>query len=119
MADFFVDAGELNRRIQILRKTEQSDSAGYLAPETEPEVVHTCWAKFSQTSGSSIQKANADWGEVKVRFLIRHTKKKLNRKMVVRFGGLDYEIEYINTYGDSRRYTELWCKLGSQKGELA
>ena len=118
MADFYVDAGELNRRIQILRKTEQSDSAGYQAPATEPEVVHTCWAKFSQSSGTSLQKANADWGEVKVRFLIRHTKKKLNRKMFVRFNGLDYEIEYINTYGDCRRYTELWCKIGSQKGVL-
>ena len=118
MATFYVDAGEINRRIQILRRTDTADKAGYLAPETEPEVVHTCWAKFSQTSGTSIKKANADWGEVKARFLIRHTKKKLNRKMFVRFNGLDYEIEYINTYGDSRRYTELWCKIGSQKGVL-
>lgn len=99
----FVNAGELNKRIQIYRKNG------------EPLLVHTCWAKFSQTSGTTVQKAGADWGEVKVRFLIRHTKKELDRKMFVRYADADYEIEYINTYGDSRQYIEIWCKAGSQK----
>lgn len=97
-----VNAGELNKRIQIFRKGEE-------------QPAHSCWAKFSQTSGSTVQKAEADWGEVKVRFLIRYTKKDLDRKMFVRYAGADYEIEYINGYGDNRQYIEIWCKAGSQK----
>ena len=30
--------------------------------------------------------------------------------MFVRYKGLDYEIIYLNTYGDSGEYMELWCK---------
>ena len=99
-----VDAGRLNKHIGIYRKGET--------------LVHSCWAQFSQTSGSSMQKANADWGEVKVRFLIRYTKKELDRKMIVRYNDTDYEIEYINTYGDSRQFIEIWCKAGSQKRRI-
>ena len=98
-----VNAGELNKHIQIYRKNGT------------PALVHSCWAKFSQANGSTVQKAEADWGEVKVRFLIRYTRKELDRKMFVRYAGTDYEIEYINGYGDNRRYIEIWCKAGSQK----
>lgn len=36
--------------------------------------------------------------------------------MFVRYKGLDYEIIYLNTYGDSGEYMELWCKWLSVKG---
>ena len=55
-------------------------------------------------------------GEARVRFLIRYTRKKIDRKMFVRYKGLDYEIIYLNTYGDSGEYMELWCKWLSVKG---
>ena len=31
---------------------------------------------------------------------------------------LHQKMRLLNTYGDCRRYTELWCKIGSQKGVL-
>ena len=71
-------------------------------------VVRRPWAQFSQTSGTELTKANADMSEVMVRFLIRWSSTPLSRKMVVRYAGDDYEIEYINGYGDSREYVELW-----------
>jgi len=111
-----VNAGELNKRIQILRKTESVNAAGYLAPATEPEVVHTCWAKFSQTSGTEMVKANADFGDEKVRFLIRYTRKPIDRKMFVLYGGSRYEIQYINDYGDAHQYIELWCVWCGKEG---
>lgn len=105
----YINAGELDKRISIYRKPEL-EGDGYLPEESEPALVHICWAKFTQTSGTEIVKANADFGEVKVRFLIRHTRKKIDRKMFVRYKGLDYEIVYLNTYGDSGEYMEIWCK---------
>ncbi len=111
----YVNAGELNKRISIYRKPEL-DGDGYLPEAAAPVLVHTCWAKFSQTSGTELAKANADVGEARVRFLIRHTRKEIDRKMFVRYKNLDYEILYLNTYGDSGEYMEIWCRWRSVKG---
>lgn len=111
----YVNAGELNKRISIYRKPELEED-GYLPESPEPVLVHTCWAKFSQTSGTELVRQNADMGEVKVRFLIRWTNRPIDRKMIVRYKGLDYEIVYLNAYGDSGEYMEIWCKWLSGKG---
>lgn len=111
----YINAGELNKRISIYRKPEL-DEDGYLPENSEPVLVHTCWAKFSQTSGTELARQNADMSEVKVRFLIRWTSRPVDRKMIVRYKGLDYEIVYLNTYGDSGEYMEIWCKWLSNKG---
>ena len=109
-----VNAGDLNKKIKIIKVIKSKDKDGY---ETVKEtVVRTPWAKFSQTSGTELVKANADMSEVKARFLIRWSSTKLSRKMIVRYGGNDYQIEYINPYGDSKEYVELWCSLLTLEG---
>lgn len=110
----YVNAGELNKRISIYRKPELEED-GYLPENPEPTLVHRCWAKLSQTSGTELVRQNADMGEVKVRFLIRYTRKEIDRKMIVRYKERDYEIVYLNTYGDSGEYMEIWCKLLSNE----
>lgn len=105
----YVDAGELNKRIGIYRKPEP-EADGYLPEGAEPELVRRCWAKVTQTSGTELLKANADFGEVKVRFLARWSRVEIDRKMFVRYRGGKYEILYINPYGDSREYLEIWCR---------
>ena len=109
-----VNPGELNKRIQIISKTRVYDNNGYY---TESEtVVHSCWAKFSQTSGTEIVKNNSDFANLNVRFLIRHTPNSIDRKMIARYGGNDYEIVYLNGYGDSKEYVEIWCNRMTQEG---
>lgn len=115
----YVNAGELNKRIEICRKPEPGPG-GYLPEGAEPEPVRRCWAKFTQTSGTEMVKANADFGEVRVRFLIRYTRGVIDRKMFVRYRNVDYEILYINGYGDSGEYLELWCRaLGNGRQRAA
>lgn len=109
-----VDAGELNKRIEIVREDRTKTPNGY--DEITETAVHRCWAKFAQTSGTELVKANADFGEERVRFLIRWTERAIDRKMAVRYGGSRYEIEYINDYGDGHQYIELWCKWLSRDG---
>lgn len=104
-----INAGELNKKISIYSRGETEDADGYETDPTET-LVHTCWAKFSRTSGTETFKANADFSETKVRFLIRYTKKPIDRKMFVRYAGTDYEITFINDYGDAHKYIELWCE---------
>ena len=101
------NAGELNARIEILALEVTEDADGY---DEEREVIqHRCYAKFTEQSGTELIKADSDVSSAKVRFLIRWTDKEIHRKMAVRYNGRRYEIEYVNRYGDSRRWIELWC----------
>ncbi len=101
-----VQAGELNRRIEIVQITETTDSDGY--GTTHRRTVRSCWAKVTKTSGAELVRANADFGQEKVRFLIRYPGAGvIDRKMLVHYEGRDYEIEYLNDYA-GRQYLEIW-----------
>lgn len=111
MKNYKIDPGELNKRITILRITGQKDAAGYLAGGPLLVPVRECWAKFTRTSGSEKEKNNADFAEIRVRFLIRTPPKDvvIDRKMLVEYNEHLYGIEYTNDYGDEGQYTELIC----------
>lgn len=103
-----VNAGNLSKRIEIIRRTKTKDKDGY---ETVTDtVVRTPWAQFSRTSGTEAQRAGAEMEDIKVRFLIRSGKSRVSRKDVVRYDRDEYEIEYVNDYGDAGEYTELICR---------
>lgn len=111
-----VNPGELNKRIEIVQPERVYDSEGYYQ-ETDVSV-HSCWAKFSRTSGTEIFQAKADFTEVEARFLIRWVRKEINRKMQVLYSGKRYEIEYVNDYGDEQRYIEIWARLNTKEAEI-
>lgn len=105
----FIDAGELNKRITISAKITSRDEEGYPTETLAP--VRSCAASFSRLSGKEMIRAGADFSEVRVRFVVRHSYSvALDRKMVVTYGGDQYEIEYVNDYGDRHEYVELICK---------
>lgn len=109
-----VDAGALNRRIQIFRITTQKDADGY---ESRVEtLVRSPWAQFSQVSATTLVRGDADMGETRGRFLIRWSMVELSRKDIVRYAGKEWEIEYINPYGDQREYVELLCRQLTLEG---
>lgn len=103
----YVNAGELSKRIEIIQREYTTGPGGYeIATET---VVRRAYARLSQVSGTEIIRAGADFGRVNVRFLVRASSIPIDRKMLVRYNGEDYEIQYINNYGDAGEYTEIWC----------
>ena len=112
-----VDAGKLSKRIQFLRKTTKKDADGYDVPG-EPEPVRETWAQFSQTSGTELIRANAEFGEAKVRFLTRYYADIQDRRLTIHYDGRDYDILYLNTYGDEKTYTEYWCERHTQEGKV-
>ena len=109
-----VNAGELRQRIQIVQIKYEPDADGYSVPQEE--LVHRCWAKVTFTSGTELVKANSDFGQVKARFLIRHTNIPIDRKMLVRHGGRNYEIEFVHDYEYSHQYMEIWGTWRDRKG---
>ena len=109
-----INPGRLNKRIEVIAMTKAEDADGYSS--TTETVVHSCWASFQRMSGSEVVKSDADFTKIRVRFVIRATKKPIDRKMIVRYGGEDYEITYINEYNDSLEYTEIWCTRTTLEG---
>ena len=110
----YVNPGELNKKIQIIRKSdgETYDDEGLLF-ENE-EIIRECWAKVTNTSGTELIKAGSEIVKAKKRFLIRWTDTEITAAMIVRYAGEDHEIQYINPYGDSREYMEIWTEIGKR-----
>lgn len=112
-----IDAGALNKRILFIRRVPVTTADGYEAGTAE-KIVRECWAKFSQTSGTELIRAGAEMGESKVRFLTRYHPAITDRRLVVRYAGADYDILYVNTYGDEEEYIEFWCERRTLEGKV-
>ena len=108
-----INAGEFSHWIEIRRPESAKNAAGYGSGTNS--LVCRRRARVTRTSGTELVKANADFGQEKVRFLIRYTTQPIDRKMFVRWRGLDYEIEYINDYA-GRRYIEIWGVRQTKEG---
>lgn len=104
-----INPGKLDKKIQIIKIQEKQDKDGF--PALSESVVRECFAKYSKTSGSEIIKSGTEFSDARARFLVRHSPIEIDTDMFVRYAGKDYNIEYINTYGDSREYTEIWTTL--------
>ncbi len=112
-----VDAGKLSKRIQFLRQPAARDRDGYPSPAA-PAPVREVWAQYSQTSGTELVRAGAEFGEAKVRFLTRYYTDIQDRRLTIRYDGRDYDILYLNAYGDEGTYTEYWCERHTQEGTV-
>lgn len=112
-----IDAGKLTKRIQFLAPPSERDADGYPIA-AEKKIVRETWAQYSQTSGTELIRAGAEFGEAKVRFLTRYYPDILDRRLLIRYQGRKYSIVYVNTYGDEGKYTEYWCERYTQEGTV-
>lgn len=107
----YVNPGELKKRIEIIQTVSVGqDSDGFPAP-SEKKVVRKCFAKVTNTSGGEIARANSEFSEAKKRFMIRYSDAEINTDMTVRYKGKEYEIKYVNPYGEGKEYLEIWTNL--------
>ena len=105
-----MNIAKLNKRIQIIKQVSGGvDDEGFETEAVE-ELVWECWAKVSETSGTDLIKAGAEFSDTKKRFLIRYTPVTINTDMIIRYGGENYDIVLVNTYGDNHEYTEVWTE---------
>lgn len=109
-----VNPGELDKQIQIIKKAlAEKNENGF--PIIEESVVRKCWAKVSQISGKKLintsNDASYEFSNTKVRFLVRYSNTKIDNKMIIKFRGKEYNIKYVNEYGYSKEYIEIWTEL--------
>lgn len=53
-----------------------------------------------------------------MRFLTRADPALLDRRLTILYDGRDYNILYVNTYGDEGKYMEFWCERITQEGKV-
>ena len=104
-----VNPGDLNKKIQVVQLVKTEDADGF--DTVTEKVVRRCWAKVSNTSGTEMIKANAEFAEVKKRFLVRASGTPLDTDMAVKYHGKLYGIVYINEYSDNHEYLEIWTEM--------
>jgi len=101
-----INPGELNKKIKIISTTSTKDDDGF--PIKTELIIHDCWAKVTQLSGTEMVKANAELSEVKTRFLIRYTQKEINTDMQIVFQSKYYNVVYTNNYEYSNEFVEIF-----------
>lgn len=104
-----VNAGKLDKRIEILRRTYPIREGHQTVEET---FLRRCWAQVTRQSGTQVASGSGfapdDVGTVSTRFLVRSAPKAgVGRLDTVRYRGEDYDIQYVNDYGDRHEYTEI------------
>lgn len=110
----YVNPGELDKPIEIVLVSEGEETNKNGFPVKTETLIRKCFAKVTNTSGAEIQKANSEFSDAKKRFLVRWTPAEVNTDMVVRYGGKDHDIVYVNPYGDGREYLEIWTELSER-----
>lgn len=103
-----MNAGEYNRKIQIVQEVDALDAYG--APVTTTEVVLNTYAKVKTTKGYTLIKNNSDFEKAYTNFTIRYPKVGITREMLVLFRGKPYTIEYLNNVNEADIELELQCK---------
>ena len=107
----YVDPGDLNKKIQIVRliETEESDDEGH--PIKVNQVVRDCWARVTSVSGTELIKSGQELENAKKRFLVRYTPDIITTDMFVLYKGDYHGIVYVNPYGDNKDYMEIWTDI--------
>ena len=107
----YVNCGELNKRIEIVKRELIPNPRGFEGT-TEETIIHSCWAKFTRKSIKQIIESETKLESMDARFLLRVTKKEIKHGYHVKYNNEHYHIEYANDYGDSHEYIEIMTKVG-------
>lgn len=112
-----INPGELNKKIKIIALQGEEDADGFDG-EKEQVIIRETNAKITRVSASEIMKSGQEIEVVTCRFLVRYSKKAVERGMYVVYRGQYYRIEYVNNYGDSNEYIEIMTKAGVSDGRI-
>lgn len=99
-----IGAGELDRRITILRPGPAVDD-GYQTLPGAPEAVATVWAAYRPVSDSERSRGNIDSVKIDARFTIRW-RADVDHQCAVLFDGLHFQVTRTKEIG-RRQWLEI------------
>lgn len=103
-----INAGEYNKKIQIVRVTITEDSDGFKT-ETR-EVILSPWAKVKTTRGFTLIAQGSDFEKAFTNFTIRYPVTEILRDDLILFKGKTYEIQYLNNVNEACIELEIQAK---------
>lgn len=103
-----IDAGKYNKKIEIYAIERGKDANGF--PADIETLVLTTWAEVKTTRGFTLIKNDTDFEKAYTRFTIRYPITVVDRKMVIKYRGKTYSIEYLNNIDDADVELEIQAK---------
>lgn len=103
-----INAGEFNKKIDILRHSKITDAEGFYTIETVK--ICSAWAKINTTRGYTLIQSGTNFEQATTAFLIRKPSVEIKRKDVVLFNGVEWSIDYLNNIDEQDIFVELQCK---------
>lgn len=113
-----INAGDFNKRIDIVRHNVITDKDGFTTT-TETVKVASAWAKVNTTRGFTLISQGTNFEQATTAFLIRKPSAEIKRKDIVRFKNLDWSIEYLNDIDEDGRFIELQCRQVNNENRIA
>jgi len=100
-------SGDLRKRVKIFKQIWQENSMGERVQNWEDYV--TVWASVEPLRGQEFFVAQRNEADVTTRIRIRY-RDDIDRSMMVRCDGAEFEIMYIIAPNFNKRELQLMCK---------
>lgn len=110
MIDVLVkDAGEFNKKIQIVNDVLTTDAQGF--KQTTPVVKYSPYASVKTTKGFTLIANGSDFEKATTNFTIRYPKSvTITRDDIIQYKGKRYEILYLNNVNEAGVILEIQAK---------
>lgn len=102
------NAGEFNKRIEIVRETITTDAQGF--KHSEPVVILSPYAKVKTTKGFTLIANGSDFEKATTNFTIRYPVTTITRDDVILFNGKRFTIQYLNNVDEANVILEIQAK---------
>lgn len=109
-----INAGEFNRRIEIVRDAKTDDGEGFKS--STRTTVCKAWAKINTTKGFTLIAQGSNFEDATTRMLIRKPTAEISRKDIVLYKGKEWRIRYLNDINDGLKFVELQVEEITQNG---
>lgn len=102
------NAGQFNRKIEIVRETITKDAAGFNV--TTQVTILSPFAKVKTTKGFTLIANGSDFEKATTNFTIRYPVTQITRDDIILFKGKRYEILYLNNVDEANVELEIQAK---------
>ena len=102
------NAGDFNKRIEIVRETITTDADGFT--NKAPVVILSPYAKVKTTKGFTLIANGSDFEKATTNFTIRYPQTVITRDDIILFKGKSYEILYLNNVDEANVLLEIQAK---------
>lgn len=107
---YTINPGEFRHFIDIYRLVNEVDNDGI--PTENTELLYSCKAKITNTSGKELMISSGTTSILKKRFIIRHNRAfSINSNDFIIYNGKRYNIIYCNDIEEARKYIEIIAEV--------